>query len=182
MPRSGIPGDPGARPLLVAGRPRSSRRARRHSSTREADVVQRDEPVPQQLVLPHEMRQVGPAVTRRRSRRSIRGRAARGPCDTSAFLRLTRPPGSGRHRGGRDVSGARSRTCLPRGAMTSSIPTGSPIPMKYRGFSAGSIGAVRAERLEHLPPATLRPRARPQRSRRTRSRPCSPGSPPSGPG
>src|SRR5919112_4134967 len=58
----GIPGDPGARPLLVAAGhdllPRPP--AQLH---REANVVEGDETVPQQLIFPHQMRQVSPAVS-----------------------------------------------------------------------------------------------------------------------
>src|SRR5215203_4052077 len=57
----GVAGDPGARPLFVAAGhdllPRPP--AQLH---READVVEGDETVPQQLIFPHQMRQVRPAV------------------------------------------------------------------------------------------------------------------------
>src|SRR5215210_5479966 len=59
----GVPGDPGPRPpLVVAGQDLLPRPPAQFH--REANVVQGDEPVPQELVLPHEVCQVRPAIPR----------------------------------------------------------------------------------------------------------------------
>src|SRR5918995_317998 len=65
MVRTFVAGDPGPRPLLeapcryLAPRPQAKIYAK-------ADVVQRNEPVAEKLVLPCQMSQIGPAVTRAR--------------------------------------------------------------------------------------------------------------------
>src|SRR5829696_3368222 len=67
----GVPGDPGPRPpLIVAGQYLLSRPPAQID--READVVEGDETMPQQLIFPHQMRQVSPAVPRAGLARAFR--------------------------------------------------------------------------------------------------------------
>src|SRR5215210_7145858 len=61
MVRTCVARDPGPRPRPVATGSYLMTRPTTQID-READVVQRYEPVPQKLILPYEMRQVGPAV------------------------------------------------------------------------------------------------------------------------